>query len=271
MTTIERLADDLRVTVRRSGPPDASGRCVVYWMQRAQRGIDNPALDVAIRAGNALSLPVVAFLGVVPFYPHANRRHYRFLAEGLADIAASLRKRRVGFVLRHFPDHRLDAFCDQVVPALVIGDENPLREPERWRGEMADRLRVPLWTVDADVVVPGASFEKEQYAARTMRPRIQPLVATHLAETHEPTARVAWTPAPAPAGLLPSPEALDPMHVSDAAAPVSGMTGAQSICAGPARRVRVEPESSRPRWHQPAFAVPALRPHRAADGCPRRP
>ena len=225
MTDITSLAADHRVTVRRPGPPDGSGRCVVYWMQRAQRGIDNPALDVAIRAANALGLPVVAFLGVVPFYPHANRRHYRFLAEGLCDIAASMRKRRVGFVLRHYPDHRLGAFCDEVRPALVVGDENPLREPERWRRVMADRLRVPLWTVDADVVVPGVLFEKEQYAARTMRRRIQPLVSKYLADADEPTARVAWKPAVAPAGLVPTPQALDPMRVSDAAAPVAGIRG----------------------------------------------
>jgi len=225
MTILDQLAAGPRVAVRRPGPPDTTGRSVVYWMQRAQRGIDNPALDVAIGAGNALGLPVVAFLGVVPFYPDANRRHYRFLAEGLADIAASLRKRRVGFVLRHFPDHHLDAFCGEVKPALVVGDENPLRELERWRRVMAERLRVPLWTVDADLIVPGASFVKEQYAARTMRPRIQPLVTTYLADEDEPTARVEWKPSVEPSGLVPTAEALDAMRVSDAAAPVSGLKG----------------------------------------------
>jgi hypothetical protein len=34
---------------------------VVYWMQRAQRGLDNPALDVAVQAANALGKPVVVF------------------------------------------------------------------------------------------------------------------------------------------------------------------------------------------------------------------
>ena len=73
--------------VRRGGPPDPGGRAVVYWMQRAQRGADNPALDAAIEAGNALGLPVVVFFGLTPAYPNANRRHYRFMAEGFADIA----------------------------------------------------------------------------------------------------------------------------------------------------------------------------------------
>ncbi len=44
--------------------------------------------------------------------------------------------------------------------------------PKAWRQTMAASLRVPLWTVDADVVVPSALLLKEQYAARTIRPRI---------------------------------------------------------------------------------------------------
>ena len=46
------LSDDSRVTVRRAGVPDPNGRCVVYWMQRAQRGIDNHAVDLAVRVGS---------------------------------------------------------------------------------------------------------------------------------------------------------------------------------------------------------------------------
>jgi deoxyribodipyrimidine photolyase len=56
---LEALKADARVTVRRDGPPDPDGRCVLYWMQRAQRSSDNPALDVAVAAGNALGLPAV--------------------------------------------------------------------------------------------------------------------------------------------------------------------------------------------------------------------
>src|SRR5215208_3515381 len=118
------LRGDPRVTVRTKGEPDPDGRCVVYWMQRAQRAVDNPALDVAVRLGNELRLPVVTFFGLNPFIERANSRHYRFLVDGLADIAAGLRRRRVGFVLRRYPDHRLLPFANDVRPAIVVGDEN---------------------------------------------------------------------------------------------------------------------------------------------------
>src|SRR3954469_2063524 len=113
-TSLEALLRDDRVTVRRPGDVDPDGRCVVYWMQRAQRALDNPALDLAIDAANLLGKPLVVFLGVVPFYPRANLRHYRFLVEGLPDLAERLAARRVGFVLRPYPNHRLDRFCVEV-------------------------------------------------------------------------------------------------------------------------------------------------------------
>ena len=194
--SLEKLALDPRVTVRRAGLPDPNGRCVVYWMQRAQRGIDNPALDVAVSVANELDVPVVTFFAPVPFYANANLRHFHFLAEGIPDIADALHKRGIGFVLRVYPDHSLLKFCEQVHAAIVIGDENPLREPEIWRQTAARRLRVPLWTVDADVIVPSKLLLKEQYAARTIRPRIQAKLGEFLVSPQNSHPRRRWKPLP---------------------------------------------------------------------------
>lgn len=202
MPRLEQLALDPRVTVRRGGLPDPDGQTVVYWMQRAQRALDNPALDVAIEAGNRLGKPVVTFLGVMPFYPNANLRAYAFLAQGIPDIASGLERRGVGFVLRPWPNHHLANFCEEVRPSIVIGDENPLRETERWRQVAAERLRAPLWTVDADVIVPAKLLLKEQYAARTIRPRIHAHLGEFLKPGANPKARFAWRP---PGGMCSSP------------------------------------------------------------------
>jgi deoxyribodipyrimidine photo-lyase len=190
--SLDDLTRDPRVTVRRSGQPNPDGRCVVYWMQRSQRGFDNPALDVAVTAANLLELPVVTFFAPVPFYPHANLRAYTFLAQGIPDIAADLAARDIGFVLRRYPEHSLVHFCDEVKAALVIGDENPLREPNHWREVAAKRLKVPLWTVDSDVVVPSRLLEKAQYAARIIRPRLQTYLDQFLVPCSNPKAQVKW-------------------------------------------------------------------------------
>jgi deoxyribodipyrimidine photo-lyase len=198
MTVIEKLSRDPRVTVRRSGSPNAGGDCVVYWMQRAQRAFDNPALDVAVSVANELRKPVVVFFAPVPFCPKANDRHFRFLADGIAEIAEGLAKRQIGFVFRFYPEHRLLTFCAEANPCIVIGDENPLREAERWRSRVTRDLQVPFWTVDADVVVPSKLLEKEHYGARTIRPRLHQLLPQFLKRSGNPAAHVLWT---APPGL----------------------------------------------------------------------
>jgi deoxyribodipyrimidine photo-lyase len=192
MTQLEPLASDPRVTIRRPGAPDPNGRCVVYWMQRAQRALDNPALDVAVEAANILRQPIVIFFAPVPFYPHANLRHYAFLAQGIPDIAERARQRGIGFVLRSYPEHSLLKFCDEVKASLVFGDENPMREPRRWRELAAKQLSVPLWTVDSDVIVPSRLLEKEQYAARIIRPRLQQRLEQFLPLAGNPVAKIAW-------------------------------------------------------------------------------
>lgn len=222
--TLDLAGRDPRVTVRRGGPPDASGRCVVYWMQRAQRALDNPALDAAVEAGNALGRPVVAFFGLRP-YPHANLRHYRFMVEGLPDTAERLVRRGVGFVVRRHPDADVEAFCDEVRPALVVSDENPLREPERWRRALAGRLRVPFWTVDADVVVPSGLISKEQFAARTIRPKIHAGLGRFLVPGSEPKARVEWKAPRALQSLDPHGDLLEGFPLDRRTQPVGGFKG----------------------------------------------
>ncbi len=192
MSDLETLSRHPRVTVRRPGPPNPDGSCVVYWMQRAQRALDNPGLDVAVEAANFLGKPVVVFFAPIPYYPHANLRHYHFLAQGIPDLAAGLETRRIGFVLRRFPDHSLLRFCEQVKPALVVGDENPMREPESWRKTAGKKLTVPLWTVDADVIVPSKLLEKAQYAAHIIRPRLNALLPQFLVASRNPAAKFPW-------------------------------------------------------------------------------
>lgn len=176
----QALADDPRVAVRRAGAPDPDGKCIVYWMQRAQRGIDNHAVDIAAQAANLLGLPLVVYFAAISNFPHANLRHYVFLNQGLPDIEADLAARNIAFVMRRAPHESHEQFLADVHAALLIGDENPMREPERWRKHLASRLRIPFWTVDADVIVPSKLIDRAQYGAYTIRPRIHRLLPDFL-------------------------------------------------------------------------------------------
>jgi deoxyribodipyrimidine photo-lyase len=126
-------------------------------------------------------------------FPPANLRHYAFLAQGIPDIAEALEKRNIGFVLRRFPDHSLLKFCEEVRSALVVGDENPIRQARGWRESVAKKLKTPFWTVDADVIVPSKLLEKEKYAAFIIRPRLESRLGEFLVPSPNPKAKLPGT------------------------------------------------------------------------------
>ena len=72
-------------------------------MQRAQRGVDNHAVDLAVKVANLLGLPLVVYFAGISNFPHANLRHYVFLNQGLRDIEEDLAERNIAFVMRRAP------------------------------------------------------------------------------------------------------------------------------------------------------------------------
>jgi deoxyribodipyrimidine photo-lyase len=161
-------------------------------MQRAQRGRDNHAVDLAVAVANALGLPLVVYFAGIANFPNANLRHYAFLNRGLVDVEEDLAERGIGFVLRNAPRESHEGFLSDVSGAMLIGDENPMREPERWRRELAARMKIPFWTVDADVVVPSKLIETAQYGAYTIRPRLYRMLPEFLVPYKNPKVEKAW-------------------------------------------------------------------------------
>jgi deoxyribodipyrimidine photo-lyase len=196
VTSLEKLTADPRLLVRSRAAIDPRGECVVYRMRRAQRALDNPALNAAIAAANALARPLVVFFGLLARHPRANLRHYTFMIEGLAEVAERLARRRCGFVLRICDGadsaDEFARFCAEVKPALIVCDEDPSRRDATWQREALLYPRAPLWSVDADVIVPSILLEREQFAARTIRPRIYRRLGEFLKPVTNPSARVPW-------------------------------------------------------------------------------
>ncbi len=190
-------------------PIAQEGRCVIHWMQRSQRGRDNAALNLAIQYANDLNVPVVSVFGLTQDYPDAQRRHYRFLVQGLIDASIDLAAKNVPLIIRFgSPPEVVLRLVEELNPALVIGDENPVRIGQIWRKQVADSLRIPLIVVDSDVVVPTAQFPKEEYAARTIRPKIGRVLDRFLIRVPNPSANHAW-----PLGTVPPGEAISESHL----------------------------------------------------------
>lgn len=222
MDPISQLESAARVCVRKRGAPDPDGRCVVYWMRRSVRVEDNPALDVAIRLANKLRKPLVVFFGLVPI-ASANLRHYTFLLQGLAEVETDLEARCIGFVLRRFPDHDVLKFCHEVRAAQLITEENPLRGPECRLQKVVRECRIPVWTVDSDVVVPSKLIPGKQYAARIIRPKLLKLRDEFLRRPAKLEVQVPWNTKLGSRGLNES--CLDGLEIDRSVSAVSSFRG----------------------------------------------
>ena len=77
-------------------------------------------------------------------------------------------------------------------PALVVGDENPIRQAAGWRQIVTKQLKIPLWTVDAGVFVPTNLLEKAQYGAHVIRPQLQARLKDFLIPATNPKAKFPW-------------------------------------------------------------------------------
>lgn len=166
------------------GPP-APGDRVLYWMQAAQRAHGNPALEHAILLARGLDLPVLVVLGLASDFPEANRRHYRFMLEGLREVRDSLRERGILLVVRRGSPDQVAREAAQRA-AVVVVDRGYLRVQEQWRRSFLAGLDRPVVQVEGEVVVPlETASGKAEFAARTLRPRIHRNLDRFLVPMHE--------------------------------------------------------------------------------------
>ena len=149
------------------------GDYVLYWMQEAQRAEYNHALEYAVQRANELGQPLLVIFGLMADYPEANLRHYAFLLEGLQDVKEGLKERNIKFVVRRgSPDEvALDAGKNA---SLIVCDMSYLSLQKEWREKVAEGADCIVVQVETEVVVPvELASDKQEHAARTLRPKIQ--------------------------------------------------------------------------------------------------
>jgi deoxyribodipyrimidine photo-lyase len=149
-------------------------------MQQAQRAKCNHALEHAIARANELKLPLLVGFGLTDDYPEANLRHYIFMLEGLRETAAALRKRGIKFVLQRGNPASVALRLERRA-ALIVCDRGYLRLQKTWSTRVARKAKCAVEQVESDVIVPvGVASDKREFAARTLRPKLQRLLPRYL-------------------------------------------------------------------------------------------
>lgn len=147
---------------------------VVYWMSRDQRLRDNWALIHAQTLALERKAPLAVVFCLVDGFLGATARQYRFMLEGLKELETPLKDKGIPFfLLRGEPREEIPRFAATHSVGTIVTDFDPLRIKRRWKEEVSRRISVPLHEVDAHNIVPcWIASAKQEYAARTFRPRI---------------------------------------------------------------------------------------------------
>lgn len=174
---------DPRAIPLNKAPLRSPSAYVLYWAQMNRRVDSNHALLHASELANRLRLPVLYYEELTYNYPYASDRLHTFVLEGVPETAKRLKKAGIGYV---FYLRRNSSDPDDVLyqlarrAAAVITDDYPTAAVRCSNATAADRLDVPLIAVDASCIVPMRKFDKREWAAYTLRPKMRRLLPQFL-------------------------------------------------------------------------------------------
>jgi deoxyribodipyrimidine photo-lyase len=164
-----------RVRKLNSAQACKGGRYVLYWAQMNRRVESNHALARAVDMANEWNLPVLFYEGLTCTYPQANDRLHTFVLEGVPGTARRLRALGIGYVFhmrrrRSDPNNALYRLAAEA--AALVTDDYPVFVARDHNRSVPSRLAIPYYAVDSSCIVPMNHFTKQEYAAYTIRPKI---------------------------------------------------------------------------------------------------
>lgn len=233
-----------RVRRLNDAPVREGAKYVLYWSQMNRRVDSNHALAYAIHLGNKLDVPVLVYERLTSTYRGANDRLHTFVLEGVPDTRESLDKLGVGycFDLRRKAgdqDRALDDLAAEA--AAVVTDDYPARLAALHDDAVvaADR-GVAVFAVDSSCIVPWTRFEKREWAAYTIRPKIHRMLGDYLEPLTLPEVRRRWA------------EARPEVHTEVTASDIAGLVSECAIdhSVAPSTTYRGGSKEANRRWHE---------------------
>ncbi|MEO7539283.1 MAG: deoxyribodipyrimidine photo-lyase [Pyrinomonadaceae bacterium] len=163
--------------------PNMGARYVLYWMQMYKRVDNNHSLIYAIRRANELKLPLVVYEGLKYYYPWASDRLHTFILEGVEEKRRMFEQLGIKYIFylqtdKSTPKNTVARLAKDA--ALIVTDDYPCFIIPEHNRRVAERADIPLFAVDSNGIVPMSKFDKEEYAAYTIRPKIHRLLDQYL-------------------------------------------------------------------------------------------
>jgi deoxyribodipyrimidine photo-lyase len=161
----------------RSGP-------VIYWMSRDQRVYDNWAMIYSQNLAFYRKKPLIVVFNLVPDFLDATIRQYGFMLRGLREVDQELSRYNISFfLLTGKPEVEITKLIKKFNASALVSDFDPLRIKRIWKKEVAKKIQIPFYEVDAHNIVPCLFVSnKLEFAAYTIRPKIHKLLPEFLDE-----------------------------------------------------------------------------------------
>lgn len=164
---------------------------IVYWLSRAVRIQENPALKLAYDLACEKKLRLEVYFFVLKDYKYANDRNMNFLLTGLLELSQSLQSLNIPLFVRvenpiHYLNHHIDEI-DTVITEFT--SSRFMRALQDELKSLALANKVNFHRVNTATVVPiHIASDKCEYSARTIRPKLLNQYQNFLKE------QIAFTP-----------------------------------------------------------------------------
>jgi deoxyribodipyrimidine photo-lyase len=174
---LKQMVAPERVQLLNDFPARAGAAYVLYWIQANRRLAFNHGLAFAIETANRLRLPVLVAEGLNRDRPYPSERFDNFILDGVADNALDAAKLGVGY---EFSSKRGALYRWAKYAAAVVTDDFPAYIVRDHNTRVPPKIGIPYYAVDSSCIVPMACFPKQEYAAYTIRPKINRLLDQYL-------------------------------------------------------------------------------------------
>ena len=167
--------------VRKISKPPAA-QSVIYWMRCEHRAQDNWGLLYALQEAEIHNLPLLVLFCLSGSTPNASYRQKQFLYDGIQGTKKALERLGIPFINSNAqqPEELAD-FITTFSPYMVVTDQSSLKPQQLWLHTIKSHTECAIVEVDGRNIVPLRYVsDKQEYAARTIRPKIHRLLEQFL-------------------------------------------------------------------------------------------
>lgn len=155
---------------------------IIYFISRELRFNDNWALAFAHQIAQQSHQPLWLVFQLLPTMGQRSHEHFEFLLAGLRELQTTAQIKHIPLTVITTSDlTKLTSILASWNPGAIVLDFSPLKGPQQRANHLAKNLSCLVTQVDAHNSIPvWQTSDHQEYAARTIRPKIHRLLPDFL-------------------------------------------------------------------------------------------